>query len=71
MDPLPQNNGVSLYFIQAIKSFKKKKKDMLGKAMVGAFTSSNSPDFKLQKSNSRVEVDIPWLCNQEGEMVQE
>ena len=47
MDPLPQNNGVSLYFIQAIKSFKKKKKDMLGKAMVGAFTSSNSPDFNL------------------------
>lgn len=48
MDPSPQNNGASLYFIQAIKSFKKKKKkDMLGKAMVGALTSSNSPDFKL------------------------
>ena len=30
-----------------LKAYKTKKKDMLGKAMVGAFTSSNSPDFKF------------------------
>lgn len=65
MDPLPQNTMEYLYTCSSNQKLFLKK-DMLGKAMVGAFTSSNSPDFKLQKSNSRVEVNIPWLCNWEG-----